>query len=338
MAVKPVEGISCDVLGEEAMTAGFKHVYGPVPSRRLGRSLGIDLVPYKTCTYDCVYCHLGRTTNKTVERKEYVAVDDVLSELERKLSTDPAPDYISLAGSGEPTLNLCIGDLIGRIKDLTRIPVAVLTNGSLLWMPEVRDALMNADLVIPSLDAGTEALFRHVNRPYGDITFEKIIQGLAEFTERFPGSVWLEVFLLAGITGIPSEVVMISAFTRFIHPERVQLNTVCRPPAEDFAFSVSPEQMLALRDIFPRPVDIVSRKEQNGEQTAAVSPVGDGDILSLLRRRPCTAEDVASGLGVHMMDALKQLEALTSTGKVKTVVTGGRRFFMVTGWEEALRS
>jgi wyosine [tRNA(Phe)-imidazoG37] synthetase (radical SAM superfamily) len=103
------------------MTAGFKHVYGPVPSRRLGRSLGIDLVPYKTCTYDCVYCHLGRTTNKTVERKEYVVVDDVLEELERKLSAVPAPDYISLAGSGEPTLNLRIGDLIGSIKDLTRI-------------------------------------------------------------------------------------------------------------------------------------------------------------------------------------------------------------------------
>ena len=321
------------------MTAGFKHVYGPVPSRRLGRSLGIDLVPYKTCTYDCVYCHLGRTTNKTVERKEYVAVDDVIAELERKLSAGPAPDYISLAGSGEPTLNLCIGDLIDRIKHLTRIPVAVLTNGSLLWMPAVRGALMNADLVIPSLDAGTEALFRHVNRPHGDITFEKMVQGLAEFTEQFPGSVWLEVFLLAGITGIPSEVVMISAFTRFIHPERVQLNTVCRPPAEDFAFSVSPEQMLVFRSLFPGHVDIdiISERERSGASNAT-SQVGDEDILALLRRRPCTADDIASGLGIHMMEALKQLEALTSAGKVKTVVTNGRNFYIVAGAEEASRS
>jgi len=132
---------------------GFRYVYGPVPSRRLGRSLGIDLVPFKTCTYDCVYCQLGRTTNKTVARKEYIAVEDVLVEMERKLVVGPDPDFISLAGSGEPTLNAGIGDLILEIKKLTRIPVAVLTNGSLLWMPKVQEALMAADLVLPSPDS-----------------------------------------------------------------------------------------------------------------------------------------------------------------------------------------
>jgi wyosine [tRNA(Phe)-imidazoG37] synthetase (radical SAM superfamily) len=196
-------------------------------------------------------------------------------------------------------------------------------------MPEVRDALMNADLVIPSLDAGDEGMFLYVNRPHGDIAFDAMIQGMAEFTEQFAGAVWLEIFLLAGVSGLPSEASKIAALTGRIHPERVQLNTVCRPPAEDFAFSVSPEQMLAFRDIFLGPVDIVSRKERNGEHTATVSLVEDGDILALLRRRPCTAEDVASGLGIHMMEALKQLEALTSAGKVKTVVTDGRNFFTI---------
>lgn len=313
------------------MTTGFKHVYGPVPSRRLGRSLGIDLVPYKTCTYDCVYCHLGRTTNRTIERKEYVAIDDVLAELKKKLGAGPAPDFISLAGSGEPTLNLHIGDLIGRIKDLTRIPVAVLTNGSLLWMPEVRDALMNADLVLPSLDAGDKILFQHVNRPHERITFESMIEGLAEFTEKFPGAVWLEVFLLAGMSGLPFEAVKIAAITGHIHPERVQLNTVCRPPAEEFAFSLSREQMLALKNLFPGLVDIISENVQNYDRTSARLKPGVKDILALLRRRPCTIEDVAGGLGMHIMEALKHLEALRSAGKAKTVATGGRHFYVVSG-------
>lgn len=317
------------------MTTGFKHVYGPVPSRRLGRSLGIDLVPYKTCTYDCVYCHLGRTTNKTIERKEYVAIDDILAELKKKLNAGPALDYISLAGSGEPTLNLHIGDLISRIKDMTRIPIAVLTNGSLLWMPEVRDALMNADLVLPSLDAGDESLFQHVNRPHGNIAFESMIEGLAVFTEKFPGAVWLEVFLLAGMSGLPFEAVKIAALTEHIHPERVHLNTVCRPPAEEFAFSLSREQMLALKNLFPGPVDIISENVQNDDRTFTLLKPRVVDILALLRRRPCTLEDVAGGLGMHITEALKHLDALNSAGKVKTVATGGRHFYVVAGAKKA---
>ena len=309
------------------MISGFRHVYGPVPSQRLGHSLGIDLVPYKTCTYDCVYCHLGRTTNKTVSRAVYVEIDKVLEEMDRKLHAGPMPDYISLAGSGEPTLNLRIGDLIGRIKERTRIPVAVFTNGSLLWKPEVRDALMEADLVIPSLDAGTERLFHHVSRPHGDIPFEAMIRGLAEFTEKFPKSVWLEVFLLAGITGIPAEVESIAALARWIRPERVQLNTVRRPPAEDYAYALSREQMLALRDLFPGPVDILGEEKRNGRRAAGF-PVGQEDIRALLARRPCTAEDIADAYGLHVTEAIKGLEALISAGQVKTMLTDGRRYYV----------
>ncbi len=166
----------------------FHHVYGPVPSRRLGRSLGVDLVPFKTCSYDCVYCQLGKTSKKTIDRKEYVAIEDVLEELERKLRFEPFPDYISLAGSGEPTLNLGIGRLISRIKRLTTVPIAVLTNGSLLWMPEVQESLMDADVVLPSLDAGDEIAFRYVNRPHKSISFETMAQGLIDFTAVFTGA------------------------------------------------------------------------------------------------------------------------------------------------------
>jgi len=146
-----------------------QYIYGPVPSRRLGRSLGVDLVPFKTCTFDCVYCQLGRTTNRTMERKEWVPLEPVLTQLEAKL--DLKPDYITLAGSGEPTLYSKMSELIIRIKELTDVPVAVLTNGSLLWIPEVRDALLSADLVVPSLDAGSSELFRYVNRPHTNIEF-----------------------------------------------------------------------------------------------------------------------------------------------------------------------
>jgi wyosine [tRNA(Phe)-imidazoG37] synthetase (radical SAM superfamily) len=309
----------------------FRHVYGPVPSQRLGRSLGIDLVPFKTCTYDCVYCQLGRTTNKTCERKEYVAVAEVLAELERKLTTENAPDYISLAGSGEPTLNTGIGDLISKIKGMTETPVAVLTNGSLLWIDEVQDALMAADLVLPSLDVGDEHLFRYVNRPHGDISFERMVDGLAAFTRRFPGEVWLEILLLAGVTGMPSEVKKIAALARRVAPARVQLNTVSRPPAEDFALPLSPGQILTMKGLFPGTVDIICGEALDGTHPPTSFNAKDEDVLSLLSRRPCTSTDVANGLGIHVTEALKHLESLRAAGKVTAVVSGGRSFYTVDG-------
>jgi wyosine [tRNA(Phe)-imidazoG37] synthetase (radical SAM superfamily) len=212
----------------------------------LGLSLGVDLVPFKTCTYDCIYCQLGRTTLKTAQRQEYVP---------------PVPDYVTLSGSGEPTLNEGIGQLIGEIKKLTYIPVAVLTNGSLLWQGEVQDALMEADLVLPSLDAGDEFLFRYVNRPHPEISFDQMVHGLAEFTRQFPKSVWLEVFLLAGVTGISPEVEKIAALARQIQPEQVQLNTVSRPPAEEFVCPVSWMQMQEFANLFAGK----SRSDQRGQ-------------------------------------------------------------------------
>ncbi len=253
---------------------GFRYVYGPVPSRRLGRSLGVDLVPFKVCTFDCVYCQLGRTTIKTLERKEYVSAADVLDEVKRKLAEEDNPNYITFAGSGEPTLNSRIGDLILRIKDLTDIQVAVLTNGSLLCTKEVQDDLMAADLVIPSLDAGDEQLFRYVNRPHENISFDRLVDGLVDFTRRFPGQVWLEILLLEGVTSMPSQ-----------------------EPSEISAFSESREE----------------------------------DVLALLRRRPCTSEDVAEGLGIHIAEALKRLNALTAIGTVSSTISGGRNFYTATG-------
>ncbi|NMC21094.1 MAG: radical SAM protein, partial [Thermogutta sp.] len=167
-----------------------KHIFGPVPSRRLGRSLGVDLVPFKTCSYDCIYCQLGRTTCKTIERKTWVPLELVLEELEEKLHT--RPDYITLSGSGEPTLFSPLDKLIEGIRALTDIPIVALTNGSLLSDSDVQAALLPADLVIPSLDAGNEAAFQLVNRPHEDLAFDRMLEGLVAFRRRFPKEYWLE--------------------------------------------------------------------------------------------------------------------------------------------------
>ncbi|MBN1504698.1 MAG: radical SAM protein [Candidatus Eisenbacteria bacterium] len=315
----------------------FRYLYGPVPSRRLGRSLGVDLVPLKTCTYDCIYCQLGRTTDKTCKRKEYVAVDEVVAELERKLATLDTPDYISLSGSGEPTLNSGIGDLIRRIKGISKVPVAVLTNGSLLWRAEVQDALMAADLVIPSLDAGDERLFHYVNRPHTSISFERVVDGIAAFTARFPGKVWLEVFLLAGVTDMPSEVKKTAALAKRIAPARVQLNTVARPAAEGFALPVPHDKMLSIKSLFAGGADIIAEAPPEIARAAGTFEAGDEEMLSLLSRRPCTAADVAKGLKLNVTEALKQLELLRAAGKVTVISSGGRTFYTVGGPVEASR-
>jgi len=295
----------------------------------LGRSLGVDLVPFKTCTYDCVYCQLGRTTNKTVERKENVAAGVILAELERKLAERDRPDYITLAGSGEPTLNSGIGKIIRGIKGMTDIPVAVLTNGSLLWMEEVQEDLMAADLVIPSLDAGDDYLFQYVNRPHAGLSFEQMADGLAAFTRRFPGEVWLEVLLLAGVTGISTETAKIAAITNGLGVARIQLNTATRPPAEDFALALSAEQLHEMSGLFHGKVDVIGENVPAITEAAALGQASDADILALLNRRPCTVEGIASGLALHPNDVLKRVLLLRQQRVVKAVRKDNALFYEV---------
>jgi wyosine [tRNA(Phe)-imidazoG37] synthetase (radical SAM superfamily) len=246
--------------------------------------------------------------------------------LEKKLTEGVAPDYISLAGSGEPTLHTNIGELIREIKLLTSVPVAVLTNGSLLWMSEVQDALLDADLVLPSLDAGDESLFQHVNRPHPDISFDRMVNGLIEFRKRFFGEVWLELFLLAGVTGIASEVRKMAALAERIGSDRIDLNTISRPPAEEFACPVPLTQMEDLARLCKGKVGIICQGAR--PQGAAVEIAAEEDILGLLSRRPCTLADIASGLGIHATAVTKCLDSLTAARKVQTVFRTGQWFYM----------
>ena len=298
-------------------TRARHYVYGPVPSRRLGRSLGIDLVPFKTCSYDCIYCQLGRTTNKTTELKEYVPVDGVLDELASRLPLEPVPDFIGLAGSGEPTLHARIGDLIAGIKKMTSIPVAVLTNGSMLWMPEVRAGLEKADLVLPSLDVGDQQSFEGVNRPHQDISFDRMTEGLIAFAEGYPGAIWLEVFVLPGISDLPDDVRKIAAIAKRIHPARVQLNTVSRPPAEDRALAAPAERLEQLGRLFPGFTEVITDSRQVESRDSTANRNAGDDILALLTRRPCTVEGISAGLGLRPSEVVKHLDVLCSRGAVR---------------------
>ncbi|MFH1024715.1 MAG: radical SAM protein [Planctomycetota bacterium] len=308
-----------------SVTSGY--IFGPVPSRRLGQSLGVDIVPFKTCSYDCVYCQLGRTTVKTLERREYTPVGVVLEDFDRKLDGGVAFDYATLSGSGEPTLHVRIGEVIAGLRRRTRHPVAVLTNGSLLWDPVVRRDIAGADLVIPSLDAGDEAGFQSVNRPHPDLTFIQMVEGLRMFREERQKPVWLEVLLVAGSVDIRMQAEAIARIVNDMAFDKIQLGTVTRPPAETHALPVPEDLLRAFSPLFEPAAEVVGTtgaEMPDGGRTLAPEMV-----LALLARRPCTVEDVAAGLGAHVVEAVKGLQELVVAGAVSEIRQDGRRYYRI---------
>lgn len=300
-------------------------VYGPVPSRRLGRSLGVDIVPFKTCTFDCIYCQLGRTTNKTVCRSPLAPVDDIVRDVRDALKRVPRPDYVTISGSGEPTLHSELGELISRIKSLTDVPVAIITNGSLLFQEEVRKACDMAELVVPSLDAGDEAMFQYVNRPHESLSFADVVEGLVQFRKEYRGNIWLEVFLLGGVTAVVREVMKIKEHADRIQPDRIQLNTVIRPAAEEYAFSVPAEEMAKLAGLLGERAEVIVPfvPRSDSEESTALRD----DILALVARRPCSVEDIANGLMMNRAHVLKHLDELVSKRLVTYTLRDGRVYY-----------
>lgn len=266
---------------------------------------------------------MGRTTNKTIERREWVPCDSIIDQVKGKLESKP--DYIALSGSGEPTLHSKIGEVISQIKAITDIPVAVLTNGSLLWLPEVRRSLMAADLVLPSLDAGIDRLFRYVNRPHPDIHFGKMLDGLVKFRNEYAGKYWLEVFLLSGVTTVEVQTRLLAHYIKLIGPDKVQVNVVSRPPAEDFAMAVPPERLKEAALQLSEEAEIIVTNQSihaQGETSARLQ-----DVLALLRRRPCSVDDIALGLGLHRNAVLKCIEQLCSQGQARLEYTAQGQFY-----------
>lgn len=293
------------------------YVYGPVPSRRLGLSLGVDIIPFKVCSLDCVYCQLGPTTQKTVEPKDYFSEQEIVAEIKKRIESSARIDYITFSGSGEPTLNSKIGNLIKKIKKVTDIPVAVLTNSTLLSDKNVRDSLKQADLVVPSLDAATQEVFEKINRPHPSLKIDLIIEGLKKFRKEFKSQIWLEIILVKGMNDSESHIKSLKKAIQRINPDKVQLNTVIRPPSEKYAKPLTKQEMEKIRDSIGNKCKIVAHFQKKG-LTPEEENLKD-IILDMIRRRPVTAEDISDSLGRHKNEVLKYLDILSRENKIKTV-------------------
>lgn len=221
----------------------FKYVFGPIPSRRLGRSLGISPLPKKTCNYSCIYCQLGRTDKMTNKRQEFYKTQNIVDEFKQYLKDSDKFDIVTVVGEGEPTLASNLGELVDELKKLTDKPVAVITNGALLSDPEVREELSHADMVLPSLDAYNQEIAKKIDRPYGTITFEEEFQGLKEFTHTYAGELWLEIMLVEGINDDEASILKFKELLKELKYDRLYLNTPVRPPAEEDVNVVSEERM-----------------------------------------------------------------------------------------------
>ena len=301
--------------GKDVSMEGKKYLFGPVPSRRFGRSLGVDLTPLKTCSLDCVFCQLGRTDHKTITRKEYVPLDGVLAELHEWVKRDGRADYITLSGSGEPTLHSRFGEVLGFIRANSAIPTVLLTNATMLSLPEVQEAACIADVVKVSLSAWHQASYAWVNRPHKQLRFDALLEGQKVFRREFKGQLWMEVFLVSGINTDPEDVKKIAALAEEIRPDRIHLNTAVRPPSEVFALPVTKKELVSLGRLFHPTAEVIA--EFKTKKRTRIDANKD-TIIAMLQRRPCTADQISVAFGMHLNEVSKYLGNLLKTDQIRT--------------------
>jgi wyosine [tRNA(Phe)-imidazoG37] synthetase (radical SAM superfamily) len=306
----------------------MNYIYGPVPSRRLGFSLGVDIVPYKTCTLDCIYCQLGRTTSKRVTRKPFAPCEDIIEEIRRAVSAGHEIDFITFSGSGEPTLNTDIGRLIHEVRKITSIPVAVLTNGTLLFREDVQRDLMEAQVVIPSLDAVSQEMFKRINRPHRSLNIQSIMKGLREFRKSYTGHIWLEVMFMKGFNDDRQELSSMKKALSGVRPDKVYLNTVSRPPAETYAEPLSPAEMIAIKDYLGETCEVIAEFQKRRSQHVKDT---EGPIIEMTIRRPMTVTDIANVLGISEANAESILERLKADGTVTEKKYGKKNYYIFSG-------
>ena len=305
-----------------------KRVYGPVPSRRLGLSLGVDLVPKKTCCYDCVYCQVGKTTKLTAKPEEFYPVADVLADVEQALDSGPKPDVITLAGSGDPTLYRPLGELIDGLHGLSDIPVVLLYNGALFFDPQVAQAALKADILAPSLDAGDAHTFARINRPHASIGYADMLKGLLEACGKHPGQVRLEVMLVADLNDSDESIQRIAGQLGPIRADSIDINTPVRPVPHGKAAPCDPQRLeVAARAFGPKARIIADYPKAAGPRAADA----EHRILEMLSRRPCTIEDLCAALGLHPNEAIKILDRAMKSGKVEKSDRGGKTFYSSAG-------
>ena len=306
----------------------MRYIYGPVPSRRLGRSLGIDPIPSKTCNYQCIYCQLGKTTNFTNKRKDFYPKEQIYKELEEAINLNAGKfDYITFVGSGEPTLYKSLGNLIVKAKKLSKKPICVITNGSLLYRDDVKDDLIFSDVVLPTLDAGDEKLFIKINRPHPSIKYEKMIQGYIDFRNEFSGKFWIEIMVMKGINDSKEELLKIKKKIDLIQPDRLDINVPIRPPTESWVKIPDQEIIPILNDVFGE-YNNINFPEQ-GEFNVFGSNF-EVELKILLERHPMRLEQIIETFSSKKFseeDLLNKLNILESHNKIKKVIYNNQTFW-----------
>ena len=305
----------------------FRFVYGPVPSRRLGRSLGIDPLPFKTCNYNCIYCQLGHTRTMTNERSEFFPLNEIMDEVKRAITLKSQNiDFITIVGSGEPLLYSRLGELIRSIRDITDKPLALITNGSLLYRDDVRDEVLDVDVIIPSLDAANQELFKRINRPHKDLRIDRIIEGMAEFKRRFKGQMWIEVMLLDGLNDTERALFELRDAIELIRPQKVQINLPIRPPAEEWVKPASSEGVMRAKAILGRAVELIGPQIGDFDLTG-VSDITDA-IVEIIKRHPMNEKELIKTLKKFApMDVRNALEKLEREGRARKIEYSGMTFW-----------
>ena len=306
----------------------MKYVFGPVPSRRLGQSLGIDTIPLKTCNWNCVYCQLGRSIPLTNERREYIPQDEILKEVKSALATHPPGeiDWITFVGSGEPTLHSGIGWLIRQVKALTMIPVAVITNGALLYLPEIRAELSEADAVLPTLDAGSAALYRKINRPHPKVTFKRYLQGLIDFRREYHGKLWVEVMLVRNLNDTEQALIELAAVLEHIQPEEVHILQPTRLPVETWVQPSDEKGLLRACTILGNVAKVIHPTGGIFDLSGSTSLVDS--VISIITRHPMREDELRVSLNRWSSnDVNETLKELENSGQAQVVERYGYRFW-----------
>lgn len=312
----------------------MSYVYGPVPSRRLGQSLGVDPIPFKTCNYNCAYCQLGRTTPLANKRQDFFPPEEILAEVQAKLEADKPGeiDYITFVGQGEPLLCASLGRLIRGVKALTDIPVAVITNGSLLFMPEVQEEVRVAEVVIPTLDAVDEETFCRINRPWPELHIAEIIGGLVAFRRMFEGQLWVEVMLVKGINDTEQALSDIAGALSCIRPDQVHLNVPIRPPAEEWVEPPDDEGLIRAMAILGEVAPIVTPADGTFELVEDMSVVQA--VIEIIRRHPMRETKLVETLTRYADgpdEVQTTLEMLVASGQAQRHVYRGQAFWEYAG-------
>ncbi len=308
----------------------YKYLFGPVPSRRLGISLGVDLVPHKTCSLNCIYCECGKTTNLTDIRKEYIPFDEIVNELNIFLKNKVSLDYITFTGAGEPTLYTKLEEIVKYIKqNHSFYKTALLTNSTLLHDKILQEEIKDIDLIIPSLDAVSDESFKTINRPYHNIKCKKIISGLINFSKVFKGKIWIEIFVVPGINDSEKELKLFKKTLSKIKFDQIQLNSLDRPGTEKWVKKATFDDLYRVKNLlYPLPVDIISNFNSNTHTLFEKANI-ENRILSILERRPCTIDDLVNISGLDVDEINKFIKILLDDSKITISIQNRGTFYLI---------